>query len=165
MTTVCARFGAALGVRTRYFIVRSISRGGDIIISYTFETQYGGTGLIYLIALGLGGIWNIGIDYPGQKFWVNKGRPQEEWITLSEAGRYTFLRIFYIPLSLAVHAFLYKGLEVPFIASSLITSLFLWVITYKNSRGVFSPKSTRWIPWPLRSVVLQRRNAKKGPVR
>lgn len=165
MTTLRATFIPARSVR-RYSIVRAVSRGGDLIISSAFEAVFGGSWLWYLTALSVGGIFNVITDYIGQKYWVNESETNRAGFTLEETSRYTFVRLFYLPIGLFSHAALYQFAGVSFILSSIIVSTMLWAISYRNTRGVFSSRSTRWIPWPLRSrVVRQRQKARRQRVR
>ncbi|MEN9920616.1 MAG: hypothetical protein RL538_509 [Candidatus Parcubacteria bacterium] len=152
---------AARNVR-RYSIVRAVSRGGDLIISSAIEAVFGGGWFWYITALGTGGIFNLVTDYVGQKYWVNESKTKRAGFTLKETGRYAALRAFYLPIGLASHATLYQIVGLSFFLSSLLVSIMLWAISYRNTRGVFSSHSTRWVPWPLRSrVVLRRRGGRK----
>ena len=142
----------------RYAAVRSVSRGGDIGISSVIEAVFGGSWLWYLIALGTGGLFNILVDYFGQKLWVNRAKTHQP-------ARYAVLRVYYLPVGFGAHALLYQYLKLPFLFSSIAVSVCLWIITYRNTRSIFSPKSTRWLPWPARGLVLRRQKAKRGFVR
>lgn len=149
--------------KIRFGIAKCISRGGDLYISYKIEAVFGGDWFWYLTALAVGGIYNVGTDWPLQKFWVDD--PKERSYTWKETGRYTTVRVYFIPLGLAVHAVFYYWFGLPFLACSIFSSMCLAPITYRNTRGIFSPRSTRWVPWPLRSRVLQRQKDKRGSAR
>lgn len=164
MSTVLTTVSEARQKR-RYFIAKTVSRGGDLFISWRIEAVYGGSWAWYLTALAVGGVFNVVTDYLLQKFWVSGPLTEETGFSWKETGRYTTVRVYYIPLSLAAHALLYQFLGVHFVLTSITVSVGLWVITYRNTRGIFTSRSTRWIPWPLRSSVIRRRKAKKGSAR
>ena len=161
MSTVLTTVSEARRKR-RYFIAKTFSRGGDLLISSRIEALFGGNWAWYLTALAVGGVFNLVTDYLLQKFWVGDSLAEKTGFGWKETGRYMTVRFFYVPASLGAHALLYQFFEIPFILASAIVSLGLWGLTYRNTRGIFIAQSTRWIPWPLRSYVVQRRKAKKG---
>lgn len=165
MKKLRAQSNSARGMR-RYSIVRAISRGGDLLISSVIEAFCGGSWFWYITALCTGGAFNVVIDYTGQKYWVNESKTRQSGINVKETGRYTFVRLYYLPIGVASHATLYQYVGIPFILSSILTSLGLWIISYRNTRGIYNPYSTRWIPWPFRSyVVKKRKEARQQRVR
>lgn len=150
----------------RYSIVRAVSRGGDLFISSTIEALFGGSWIWYMCALGVGGTFNVLTDYLGQKYWVPGTAIEGPVISVKETGRYAAVRVYYLPIGFGAHAILYLYIGLPFILSSVLVSIGLWIMSYRNTRGIFVSKTTRWIPWPFRSLVIRRlRNQKQKNVR
>lgn len=143
--------GIAAKRARRYTVVRVISRGGDYLISTTLITLYGDTWFLLIVALA--SIFNVTVDYVGQKLWAFDQTPTKRKRFFKEAILYGIIRGIFGLLGLCAVVMLYFGLDVPYAISALIVTIVLWFIAYPISTLLFIGSSkglpiwfrTRWI--------------------
>jgi uncharacterized membrane protein YfcA len=135
----------------RYTVVRIISRGGDYIISTVLITLYGDTWFLPIVALA--SIFNVTVDYAGQKLWAFEQTPKKRKRFFKEAILYGIIRGMFGLMGFGSVVVLYFYLDVPYAISALIVTIALWFAAYPistllfvgSSRGLPPCVRTRWI--------------------
>jgi putative flippase GtrA len=132
----------------RYTLVRIVSRGGDYLISTTLITLYGSDW--FFPAVAFSSIFNISIDYLGQKFWAFKQKSEAtKRRSTREIILYLFMRGLYAVPAFVALFIMYQILAIPYAISALLVTGSLWFISFEAFQGLFIG-STRHLPRTVR---------------
>ena len=139
-------------------VVRATSRGGDYYISTTLLSLWGDTW--FLLCIGIASVFNVSVDYIGQKYLVFTHIVKKQKKFLKEARLYAITRLAFGGLGFIVVYTLYFGLKIPYDISAAIVIIVMWIVTYPISKSVFID-SSRGLPNPIRkSWIMARKRAR-----
>lgn len=128
---------------SRYTVIRLMSRLSDFTAA---------NGLYYIFgpawfypAIIIGALFNIVIDYVGQKFWVFQGRGHTPFhkATRRELFYFLVLRAAYALPALLAFITLYEFFNLPFVATSALVMIAMMFVSFKDFEALFTNKAAR----------------------
>lgn len=128
---------------SRYTAIRLLSRLSDFTIANGLFYLYGSAWFYPAIIIGT--IFNIVIDYVGQKFWVFQGKTHApiHKTTRRELFYFLVLRAAYALPALAAFITLYEFFNLSFLATSSIVMLAMMFVSFKDFEALFTNKAPK----------------------
>ena len=133
----------------RYFIIRVISRGGDVIIYAVLLLIWGIEWLIP--AFIISGIFDYTLDFFGQKLWAFEEKDRRLVKLLREFGFYLLIRGGNLLCAGGLWLLLHEVFGVPILTTSLIVIVVFWTLSFGFYRWLFAG-SIKDLPAVLKSV-------------
>lgn len=119
----------------RYFIIRIISRVGDVFIYASLLLLLGMEWLIPAFAIS--SIFNYTVDFWGQKLWTFEGRDQRIGKLLPEFGFYILIRGGNALGAVSTWYVMHMILGVSLVTTTIITIMIFWTISFPLYRWLY----------------------------
>jgi hypothetical protein len=128
-------------IEFRYFVVRAISRGGDLVIYFTALFVWGLEYLVHAFVISL--LFNYCADFWGQKLWAFREKDKSLRMLTREFVQYIGARLFFASLASVFFLLVRLFFDLHWLTAAAITICIFWPLAYPFYRWVFTGKSVK----------------------